>query len=106
MKGYLGETDVSDQHDISPTDGALMFIEMYGGIDGAHHKDWVLDQVARILNGAPIIVTEARWDNGHKELRYNVSESVQYHRWVEKVKGDWLEEDECFEYGYDAGIAP
>lgn len=23
----------------------------YGGIDGAHHKDWVIDQVIRILAG-------------------------------------------------------
>jgi hypothetical protein len=30
-------------------DAALTFIEMYGGVDGAHHKQWVLDQVARAL---------------------------------------------------------
>lgn len=110
MKGYLGETDVSDQHDISPTDGALMFIEMYGGIDGAHHKDWVLDQIARILNGSSIRVKEAKWSCGHTELRYTVDDSpelsLDYLRWVEKVKGKWLEEDECFEYGYSEGIAP
>lgn len=23
----------------------------YGGIDGAHHKDWVIDQMVRILAG-------------------------------------------------------
>ena len=23
----------------------------YGGIDGAHHKDWVIDQMIRILAG-------------------------------------------------------
>lgn len=29
---------------------ALYMINQYGGIDGAHHKQWVLDQVVRILS--------------------------------------------------------
>jgi hypothetical protein len=28
---------------------ALTVIERYAGIDGAHHKQWVLDQVVRCL---------------------------------------------------------
>ncbi len=28
---------------------ALALIDRYGGIDGAHHKQWVLDQVVRVL---------------------------------------------------------
>ena len=47
MKEYLGEELI----DISKSDfktwtiqeWALLYIEMYGGFDGAHHKDWVLD---------------------------------------------------------------
>ncbi len=31
---------------------ALGLIADYGGIDGAHHKQWVLDQVVRALCGA------------------------------------------------------
>jgi hypothetical protein len=23
----------------------------YGGIDGSHHKDWVIDQMIRVLSG-------------------------------------------------------
>jgi hypothetical protein len=30
---------------------ALDIILRYGGIDGAHHKTWVIDQVVRILTG-------------------------------------------------------
>lgn len=30
-------------------DRALGVIEEYGGIDGAHHKQWVIDQVVRVL---------------------------------------------------------
>jgi hypothetical protein len=32
-------------------EGALNVIEHYGGFDGAHHKAWVIDQVARALTG-------------------------------------------------------
>jgi len=28
---------------------ALEFISQYGGIDGAHHKAWLIDQVVRTL---------------------------------------------------------
>jgi hypothetical protein len=30
---------------------AIEMIVQYGGIDGSHHKDWVLDQTVRILAG-------------------------------------------------------
>lgn len=29
----------------------LELISRYGGIDGAHHKQWLLDQIVRILTG-------------------------------------------------------
>jgi hypothetical protein len=32
-------------------DVAMAYIGDYGYIDGAHHKQWVLDQVARVLLG-------------------------------------------------------
>jgi hypothetical protein len=28
---------------------ALELVQEYGGIDGAHHKQWLLDQIVRIL---------------------------------------------------------
>ena len=30
-------------------DAAMAVIERYGGTDGAHHKQWVIDQVVRAL---------------------------------------------------------
>ncbi len=30
---------------------AIGLIIQYGGVDGAHHKAWVIDQVLRILAG-------------------------------------------------------
>jgi len=52
MEKYLGET----KQDISKTkyamynksDWTMIWIEMYSGIDGSHHKDWLIDQIARI----------------------------------------------------------
>ena len=35
-----------------PKCAALHMIHQYGGIDGNHHKQWVLDQVVRALTGA------------------------------------------------------
>jgi hypothetical protein len=31
---------------------ALEYIEEYGGIDGGHHKQWLLDQVVQMLAGS------------------------------------------------------
>lgn len=32
-------------------DKALTMAFEYGGIDGAHHKDWIIDQIVRALTG-------------------------------------------------------
>jgi len=58
---------------------ALNMIASYGGYDGAHHKDWVLDQVVRILTG----------DN--------------YDKWVADLKAG---EDGPETYSYETGVAP
>jgi len=58
---------------------ALEFIERYGGIDGAHHKCWVIDQVARTL----------------------LEES--YPQWVIEMKDG---EDGPNTYDWDEGIPP
>jgi len=65
-------------------DAALEVIEKYGGIDGAHHKQWVIDQVVRCLLGS----------------------DDKYQAWVEAMKGDYNEEDEAYEYDWDEGIPP
>jgi hypothetical protein len=58
---------------------ALKVIERYGGIDGAHHKQWVLDQVVRILTGR------------------------KYKAWVKEMKAG---DDGPETYSWDEGIAP
>ncbi len=106
---YLGETEVDlTRHPIystyKPRDWALLLIGMYGGIDGSHHKSWVLDQVSRLLHGAPIVAMEARWSNGHCEMRFIVGEpTMEYHAWVADIKSG---EDGTETHGYQTGIAP
>jgi hypothetical protein len=36
----------------------------YGGIDGAHHKTWVIDQMVRALTGSDYDATIDKWCNG------------------------------------------
>ena len=66
----------------------------------------MLDQVARCLTGVPIVVVEARWDNGHTEYRISMSDegSDEYRCWVKDMLGE--EKDGEYEYDYDEGIAP
>lgn len=58
---------------------ALNVILQYGGIDGGHHKAWVLDQAVRALTGP------------------------DYAKWVKAAKAG---EDGPDTYGWDEGIAP
>lgn len=111
MEGYLGETpvDVASHPEFASwtaVQWAMLFIERYGQIDGAHHKTWVLDQASRILKGTPVVVTEARWSNGQTEYRYEVGEpSAAYLTWRDEMLGATNADGER-EYGYDEGIAP
>lgn len=112
MEGYLGETPITllegtPFEGYTPKDWALCYIGCYGSIDGAHHKTWVLDQVARILHGTPVLVKLARWDNGHTEFRFETGDpSAEYLAWVEEQRGEFDKESGFYEYRYDKGIAP
>ena len=65
MEGYLGQVvmDVkkTPYKGYSKVDFAMYFVESYGQFDGGHHKQWVLDQVARILKDTPVIINKASW---------------------------------------------
>lgn len=58
---------------------ALKIIERFGADDGAHHKQWVIDQVARALL------------------------AEDYDRWVAKMKDG---QDGPETYDWEIGIAP
>ncbi len=107
---YLGETPI-DRADtpyanMTNVELALEFIMRFGGIDGAHHKDWVLDQVARALHGSPIEdLRVARWTDSEDEYRFNLGASETYLAWVEEKKGE-QDEDGEYEYEHNEGISP
>lgn len=108
MEGYLGETILNisktEYATYEQQDWAMLWIEMYSGTDGRHHKNWLIDQIARIIKGTKIIVKVAKWKNGHKEERFSLAEPPkQYWNWVEEMKDG---EDGPNTYDYDFGIAP
>ena len=95
MEGYLGEFPIDKI--VSKEEAAMDFISAYSFIDGAHHKQWLIDQVARILLGTPVIYTEARWSNGETEERFRTGDPSKEYL-------DWLDDDAD---DYDiVGIAP
>lgn len=65
MKGYAGEVvvDVKDTPFAGYDRAAwiLHFVEQYGYIDGAHNKDWLLDQIAQLALGTEVVVKLATW---------------------------------------------
>jgi hypothetical protein len=108
MKGYIGEFDVditktSFFKDYTALDWVEYWIASYGQIDGSHHKDWVMDQVMRIIKGTPVIIKEARWDGEDGKFEeYRISldtPSKEYENFVEEYEQDG-------EYSWDTGIAP
>lgn len=113
MNKFLGEfpVDVATHPEYSKytqADWAMVFVEKYGQIDGSHHKLWVLDQVARILKGTPVIVVQARWENHVTEDRFTVNDppSKGYTEWVKEMRGKYNFDQDEYEYFYDEGIAP
>ena len=110
MKGYLGteQCDIStleEYRDYTKEDWVMHWVMYYGQFDGGHHKQWTLDQIARILKGTEVIVKEASWDNGHTEYRFSLGEPTQeYLDWVVEMREpDGNGEDM---YSYDEGCAP
>jgi hypothetical protein len=39
------------QQEIQKREAALDLISSFGGTGGSHHKDWVIDQITRVLTG-------------------------------------------------------
>ncbi|MNU19540.1 hypothetical protein D3C71_77690 [compost metagenome] len=111
---YLGETPVDlATHPVyskyTPTDWALLWITMYSGIDGSHHKDWLIAEVTKILNNTQVIVKLAKWSNGQEEERFMLAEpSEQFNAWKMAYEGDVYpaEDGGGTEYEFNEGIPP
>ena len=55
-------------HSLDNSEKAIEIAVKYGGIDGSHHKDWVIDQMVRALTGDDYerIVKAARGDDEYE----------------------------------------
>ena len=74
-----------------------------GGVDGAHHKMWVIDQMVRCLTGCPIVESVAISATSGKPYKFfSLGESPEYKEWVAAYcRG----EDGEHTYAWDTGIA-
>ena len=77
---------------------ALKCAMSYGGIDGAHHKTWVIDQMVRALTGCVSMIR-----NEEHTQSIEVEESDEYQQWVAEHNNG---EDGPDTYDWDVGIAP
>lgn len=69
------------------------------GVDGNHHRAWVIDQLLRALTGCPEL--EVPVEDGPPE--WGLGESDEYRQWVAEYKAG---DDGPETYGWDTGIAP
>jgi hypothetical protein len=82
---------------------ALEIAVKYNGIDGGHHKTWVIDQMVRALTGCPTLQRESTDANGKKYFYDALGESEEYRELVRKAREG---EDGPETYDWNTGIAP
>lgn len=75
----------------------------WGGIDGGHHKAWVIDQMVRALTNCPIVRESAKDIHGTLYTYEVLGENEEYLKWVRDAKEG---EDGPNTYDWDEGIAP
>lgn len=84
-------------------DAALSIAMSYGGVDGAHHKAWVIDQMVRTLTRCPTVRRSAIGAYG-KPYEYDaLGESEEYLKFVARHNSG---EDGPETYSWESGIAP
>lgn len=82
---------------------ALDFAIKYGGIDGDHHKNWVIDQMVRALTDCPM-KTKTAIDCNRKKYQYKTQgESQEY---IDLIKDAKDGEDGPGTYDWDIGSPP
>ena len=84
-------------------DNALKLAVKYGGIDGDHHKAWVIDQMVRELTGCPTVQQEGTSAHGKKYTYGALGESEEYRKLIREAREG---EDGPETYDWDTGIAP
>ncbi len=83
---------------------ALEVAFSYSQIDGAHHKDWAIDQMVRALTGAEIETVKV--DGPHSYSYEQQGESQEYADFLVTYRGEYDEEWGCYEYSWNEGTPP
>ena len=88
---------------MSPIEKAIDYAIKYGGIDGDHHKAWVIDQMVRALTECPEIEVTKLDCNGLPYTFKAQGESDEYQKLVrDACAGD----EGPNTYEWSTGIAP
>lgn len=82
---------------------ALEYADSYGGIDGDHHKMWVIDQIVRALTGSPMVKEPRTNYYGQPYTLVTQGESEEYKKWIATHNQG---EDGPNTYAWEHGIAP
>lgn len=82
---------------------ALFVAFQSGGVDGGHHKQWVIDQMVRALTGCPMVDDVAVDYKGHNYTFTRQGESEEYVEWVRAFRDG---EDGPDSYEWDEGTPP
>lgn len=82
-------------------------VASWGGIDGDHHKQWVIDQMVRVLTGCPKEMVHVTGLDGQDHDYEALGESVEYLAWVKDYEAPREGIDDPDDYDeWDPGIAP
>jgi len=82
---------------------ALDYAVRFGGIDGDHHKAWVIDRIVRALTRCPMIEVQKTSHNGITYTFQIQGESTEYLQLVADAKAG---DDGPETYEWNVGIAP
>lgn len=88
---------------ISAAQRAINIAVRYGGIDGDHHKAWVIDQMVRELTECPSVTRSAVDVNGKPYTYTALGESEAYRQLVRESRDG---EDGPETYSWDIGCPP
>jgi hypothetical protein len=95
--------NITKQELISRIKNARNIIIQYGGIDGDHHKAWVLDQTFRYLCGCPTVMKKAKDYKGQEYEYETLGTNDEYNKLVLNAISSEYPQDQS---EWDIGIAP
>ncbi len=86
---------------------AIEYAHRFGQIDGAHHKQWVIDQMVRALLECPMIEETSEYKGKPYKYEYQ-GESFKYKKLIKdyEYKSDEGHYEEEKIYEWDFGVAP